>query len=78
MGTMPTTTLRYPLPGTNAERVLNYIIANPGVSTNKIIEKLSMNPTVARKCVKSLLEHSKIKDNPTEAGHHSYTAHGSV
>lgn len=74
---MPTaTTGRYPLPGTNAERVLNFVVSNPGVSTNKIIEQLRMNPTVARKCIKSLMEHSKIKDEPTEAGYHSYTALG--
>jgi predicted transcriptional regulator len=76
---MPTaTTGRYPLPGTNAERVLNFIIDNPETTTNKIIEKLAMNPTVARKCLKSLIEHSKIKDAPDENQHHHYTALGRV
>ena len=76
---MPTGTKgRYPLPGTNAERVLNFIALNPDTTTNKIIEKLAMNPTVARKCLKSLLEHSKIKDMPDENQHHHYTVLGHV
>lgn len=73
---MPMTTTRYPLPGTNAERVLEYVLANPETTTNQIIEKLAMNPTVARKCLKSLIDHSKIRDEPDENGHHHYTAHG--
>lgn len=63
----------YPRTGTNAMRVLVFIRENPGTSTNNLIVKLSLNPTVARKCLAGLLEHHQIEDQPNDNGHHSYT-----
>lgn len=71
---MPKT--QYPLPGTNAERVLAHLVANPGSSTNSIISALGMNPTVARKCITSLLQHSRIKDTAESENQHEWTPIG--
>lgn len=66
----------YPRPGTNAMRVLVFIRENPGTSTNNVITKLGLNPTIARKCITALLGHQKIEDKPTDAGHHAYSIKG--
>lgn len=67
--------LAYPRPGTNAERVLDHIKANPGVTTNGLITKLDMNSTIVRKCLKSLLSSGKIEDAFDKTnGFHHYTA----
>lgn len=63
----------YPLPGTNAHRVLRCVQENPGISTNGVIVKLGLNPTVARKCLHGLLNNGKISDVLNSGGHHSYT-----
>lgn len=78
MDTMATAAARpsakiYPLPETNASRVLVFIRENPGTSTNNVITGLRMNPTVVRKCIANLLEHNKISDKVNDQGHHSYT-----
>lgn len=54
----------YPQPGSNAERVLHYVLTHPGSPTNSIITGLRMNPSVVRKCLANLAEHNKIVDVP--------------
>lgn len=66
----------YPVPGTNAERVLKFVIENPGTPTNNVITKLALNPSVARKCLAALQKRNRILDLPNEAGHHCWTAKG--
>ena len=66
----------YPQSGTNAMRVLVFIRENPGTSTNNVITKLGLNPTIARKCITALLDHQKIEDNQNAQGHHSYSVKG--
>lgn len=64
----------YPVPGTMAENVLAHIRANPQVSVNGIVKALSLNPSPARACLKALMDRKLITDDPTEDGHHRYTA----
>ncbi len=64
----------YPQPGSNAATVLDFIVLNPGVTTNGVINGLTMNPSTARKCLKTLLERDKIADEPDSDGNHHYTA----
>jgi predicted transcriptional regulator len=64
----------YPRPGTNAEHILDAIKDNPGVSATGIINRLGLNPSPARACIKALLEHGLITDEVDDNGHHHYTA----
>ncbi len=64
----------YPMPGSNAERILNYIQANPGASTNKGITGLEMNPSVVRKCLTNLMTKGLLEDRPSQDGIHHYSA----
>lgn len=70
---MPTATATYPQPGSNAERVLNHLLVNPGLSTNALITTLGMNPTVVRKCLRGLESHEKIRDRPDGNGNHRWS-----
>jgi DNA-binding IclR family transcriptional regulator len=71
---MSTTTIEYPQAGTKAQRVLQFIRDNPKTSRNAIISQLDLNPSVVRKAVSALIDHGVIVDEPTEAGHHQYSA----
>lgn len=62
-----------PKPGSMAARILIHVQANPGVSTNGLLTALDLNPSPARTCLKLLMSHELIVDNPNEHGHHSYT-----
>lgn len=64
----------YPLAGTNADKVLEAIKGEPGISTNQIIKQTSLNPAVVRKCLANLIERGRVTDNPTSHGYHSYSA----
>lgn len=64
----------YPRPGSHAETILNFVVANPGTTTNGVISGLSMNPSVVRKCLTVLLERGRIEDRPDDKQHHHYTA----
>ena len=64
----------YPIPGTNAERILTVISLNPGISVTGIVNKLRMNPSPTRACLKALLEHGLITDEQDANQHHHYTA----
>lgn len=64
----------YPRPGTMAENVLAHIRQNPGVSVNGLVKALGLNPSPARSCLKALMDRKLIADDPTEDGHHRYTA----
>lgn len=66
--------LKYPQPGTMADRILGFIRENPGCSTNRIWNSLGINPSPARQCLKNLLEREMIEDAPNGEGHHRYTA----
>lgn len=68
----------YPQAGTNAERVLQFILQNPGKSTNYIWNKLTMNPSVARKCLVNLEKAGFIEDKKDIDGNHSWHAKGPV
>lgn len=65
---------QYPRPGSNAERILDHIQENDGVTTNAIIRTLAMNPSVVRKCLASLIDRGFIVDKPDEAKNHHYSA----
>lgn len=64
----------YPQPGTMADRILEFIRDNPRVSTNRILTKLDLNPSPARKCIKALIERGLVTDRPDGKGNHHYTA----
>ncbi len=64
----------YPMPGTHAERILNLIVANPGITANGIITALSMNASPARKCLTALQSRGLIVDQPDGEGNHHYSA----
>lgn len=70
----PVKTKRYPLPNTNAATVLDYLKKNPGVSTNHLMVKLKLNPTIARKCLDGLVKHGMVRDRPDQIGHHKWSA----
>jgi predicted transcriptional regulator len=57
MGTKvhPVMNLLYPIAGTMAERVLDFVKANPGISSNAIIKEMDLNPSPARDCLRNLL-----------------------
>ncbi len=63
---------QYPRPGSNAERILHFIISNEGTTTNKIITSLKMNPSVVRKCLAGLVATGKIEDRPDSDKNHHY------
>lgn len=67
----------YPLPGTHAETIRDYVIANPNTTTNGIIEGLKMNPSVVRKCLAVLVDRGVLVDAPDDNKHHHYTAKNS-
>lgn len=64
----------YPLPGTHAETILNYVQENRGTTTNGVISALQMNPSVVRKCLSALIERGLVHDNKDDRGHHHYSA----
>lgn len=66
----------YPREGSNAATILDFILRTPEVTTNGVINGLSMNPSTVRKCLKVLLERDKITDEPDGDGNHHYTAKG--
>jgi DNA-binding IclR family transcriptional regulator len=66
----------YPLPGTNAERILNFVQENPGTTRNRIIEKLDMNPSVVKGAITTLTLKGLVLDKPDERSHHHYHARG--
>lgn len=67
-----TPTLTYPRAGTNAERILDHVRENPGVSRNSIISTLELNPSVVKKTIKALMDHGLVSDDPDERGFHRY------
>jgi DNA-binding IclR family transcriptional regulator len=71
-------TALYPLPGSNAERILEFIQQNPKATKNQIIRKLRMNPSVVRDILATLEEREFISDNRDERGHHHYSAKAPV
>ncbi len=70
---MSTTGVTYPLADTHAERILEYIRANPETSRNGIISALELNPSIVRRYVQVLLDRELIVDEQTEEGHHRYS-----
>lgn len=62
----------YPLPGSRAALVYDYIAANPGTTKNGVITALGFNASVVKKCVVSLLTNGRIVDKPDEKGYHHY------
>jgi DNA-binding MarR family transcriptional regulator len=68
------TEIKYPRPGTHAERVLNYILANEGTTKNAIIEALGLNPSVVRDITRTLLAKNLIEDKPDAEERHHFTA----
>lgn len=64
----------WPPPGSNSEKILMFVIQNPGCSTNKIIKGLRMNPGPVRSYLTTLIERGKVIDQETDQGWHSYTA----
>ncbi len=64
---------RYPVPGTNAERILHFIISNPGTTTNGVITAMKMNASPVRKCLVALEAKGLIEDQPDEDGNHHYS-----
>jgi hypothetical protein len=67
-------TSSYPRPGSHAERILVYVTANDGTTTNGIISGLKLNPSIVRKCLAVLMERGLLRDNPDENRHHHYSA----
>lgn len=65
---------RYPRVNTMAERILDFIVDNPDVTTNTILKQLDLNPSPARKCLRTLLEHKIVTDTIDAAGHHHWKA----
>lgn len=65
-----------PRPGTNAYRILQHIIDNPGCSVTSVYKKLGMNPSPARVCITSLRDADLIYDVIDDNGHHQLTAKG--
>jgi DNA-binding MarR family transcriptional regulator len=64
----------YPRPGSNAERVLEYIQNHDGTTKNQIIGALKMNPSVVRGAVQMLVQKGLVTDRPDENRHHHYSA----
>lgn len=64
----------YPLPGSHAERVLKHIISNPGITKNKIIHNLELNPSVVRGIMKTLLQCGLVSDAPDDQQYHHYSS----
>lgn len=64
----------YPIEGTLAARVLDYIEENPHCSSNEIIKALDTNPSPTKKCLKQLVRRRVVDDNITPEGYHSYKA----
>lgn len=60
----------YPKPGTNAERILFYIMSNPGATINRIWRDLKLNPGPVRDYLKTLVEKGLIEDRPEGEVHH--------
>lgn len=65
-------TRRYPMPGTNADRILAVITVQPGISVSGLVNALKMNPSPTRVCLKALTKHGLIEDRPDNNGHHHY------
>lgn len=64
----------YPVPGTNAEKILEFVQANPTTTRYGIISKLEMNPGVVKKAMVGLIDAGLVKDVPDAQGHHHYTS----
>lgn len=64
----------YPVPGSNAARILKYIQDHPETTTNGIITGMKLNPSVVRKCLGVLEEKGRIEDTRDAENHHHYTA----
>lgn len=61
----------YPQPGSNAERVLNHIQANPGITINSLVRDLGINPSPLRRAYLSrLIEKGLIEDRASDGAHH--------
>lgn len=65
-------TKTYPIPGTNADKILKLIAEQPGISVTSIINQLELNPSPGRECIKALLEYEAIEDRPEPNGYHHY------
>ncbi len=57
-----------------ADRILDYIVENPKCTTNGILKALDLNPSPARKCLRTLLEHGIVKDEIDKDKHHHWRA----
>lgn len=64
----------YPIEGTLAARILDYIEENPGCSSNEVINALQTNPSPTKKCLRLLVRRRVVTDSVTEEGYHSYKA----
>lgn len=64
----------YPIPGSRADEILNYIRANPGCTKNSIITALKLNPGPTKKTCERLAEKQRVEDVLDEQGQHHYTA----
>lgn len=64
----------YPIAGTHAETILNYVQANEGTTTYGIITGLDMNPSVVRKCLRVLAEKGVLIDRRDKARNHRWSA----
>lgn len=62
----------YPRAGTLAERLLEHIEANPGISVNGLLRDLQTNPSPTRQYLKVLLDRELIEDRQDSTGHHYY------
>jgi predicted transcriptional regulator len=66
----------YPQPGTNADRILQFIRDNPDTSISNITTKLNMNPSPTRDLLQALEAKGLIKDEKNGQGHHQYRVKG--
>lgn len=63
-------TRTYPQPGTHAERILDFVQANPGATVNRIYRALELNPSPTRDYLKTLVKKGLIEDRPDGEVHH--------
>lgn len=62
----------FPVPGTRTADVYHYVTSNPGVTTNAVIVALKLNPSVARKSLRSLEAKGLLEDKLDARGFHCW------
>lgn len=66
----------YPRPGSHADTILSFIKLNEGTTTNRIITKLGLNPSVVRKALATLVQKERILDEMDGEGNHNWRIRG--